>query len=62
MSRSLAIAHVLNIAAWTCVANAFLTIGVVGKPVCLGFVLSMPLFALSLWFNNAAAREKSRLL
>lgn len=56
MSKSLCVAHGLNIAAWACVIFTLLTVTTLGKPAFLGCCLAIPLFAASLQCYNAAVR------
>lgn len=56
-NKSLAVAHGANIAGWACSLFTLLTVTTLGKPAFIGFCLAVPLFAVSLKYYNAAARQ-----
>lgn len=53
--RVIVLGHVANVAGWLLVGSTPLLVMAFGKPGFVGFVLSMPFFAVALWLYNAAA-------
>ena len=58
-TRSLVVAHGLNIAAWVCLAATLPAFAWFGKPALWGAVVAMLLFALSLRACNRAAKANA---